>query len=214
MGRKKKSSLWLQSRIHRPIRYCEVFAAEERKFRRKLRDNPKYSDIPPGRSRAPRARRSVTTEYPGLAPFLSEPQEIDDRDQNSEEGYESESSYYESSYDGILYRRNLECERSVHEERNKREEEAWGKVRDKIVDQAKLRHRDRRYSLQVAMHTEKDCIKNRVESVSKTCPRCRASGSLLSEFDRRKVTILTMQFCHVISIPLMECARYEIKTQR
>ena len=57
----------------------------------------------------------------------------------------------------------------------------------------------------------KDRIKDRVESVSKTCPRCRGSGSLLSEFDRRKVTILTMQFCHVISIPLIECARYEIK---
>ena len=209
MGRRKKSSLWLRSRIHRPIRYCEVFAGEERKLRRKLRDNPKYSDSTQGRSRAPRIRRSVTREYPGLAPFLSEPQEIEDRDQDSEEEYESDDSY-----DGILSRRDLESERSVHEERNKREEEAWGKVRDKIVNQAKLRHRDRRYSLQVAMHTEKDRIKNRVESVSKICPRCRGSGSLLSEFDRRKVTILTMQFCHVISIPLIECARYEIKNQR
>ena len=206
MGRRKKSSLWLRSRIHHPIRYCEVFAGEERKLRRKLRDNPKYSDSTQGRSRARRVRRSVTREYPGLAPFLSEPQEIEDRDQDSEGEYESDDFY-----DGILSRRDLESERSVHEERNKREEEAWGKVRDKIVDQAKLRHRDRQYSLQVAMHTEKDRIKNRVESISKICPRCRGSGSLLSEFDRRKVTILTMQFCHVISIPLMECARYEIK---
>eukprot|EP00889_Picochlorum_renovo_P006540 jgi/Picre1/33570/NNA_008891.t1 len=202
MARRKKNTLWLRSRIQHPIRYCQVVAAEERKLRRILRDNPNYSDSTRVRSRVRRARWSVTREYPGLAPSVSEPQETEDRGQDSEEEYESDDSY-----DGIVSRRNLESERSVHEERNKREEEAWGKVRNKIVDQAKLHHRDRRHSLQVAMHTEKERIKIKVESVSKTCPLCRGSGSLLSEFDRRKVTILTMQFCHVISIPLVECAR-------
>lgn len=209
MARRKKNTLWLRSRIQHPIRYCQVFAAEERKLRRILRDNPNYSDSTRVRSRVRRARWSVAREYPGLAPFVSEPQETEDRDQDSEEEYESDDSY-----DGILSRRDLESERSVHEERNKREEDTWGKVRNKIVDQAKLRHRDRRHSLQVAMHTEKEYIKSRVESVSKICPRCRGSGSLLSEFDRRKVTILTMQFCHVISIPLIECARCEINNER
>ncbi|WPT11394.1 hypothetical protein PSENEW3n2_00000832 [Picochlorum sp. SENEW3] len=202
MARRKKNTLWLRSRIQHPIRYCQVVAAEEKKLRRILRDNPNYSDSTRVRSRVRRARWSVTREYPGLAPFVSEPQETEDRGQDSEEEYESDDSY-----DGIVSRRDLESERSVHEERNKREEEAWGKVRNKIVDQAKLRHRDRWHSLQIAMHTEKERIKSKVESVSKTCPRCRGSGSLLSEFDRRKVTILTMQFCHVISIPLIECAR-------
>ena len=88
-----------------------------------------------------------------------------------------------------------------------REEENWTGARPQMLDDSRIEHLSDRLRLRKCMEDERASFVETITTKSRRCPVCCAGKSLLSEQGTRMITIVTLEFCHEIEIPLMHCNR-------